>query len=76
MESLGRQVGEREFFVRTPEFEPLKGPRNPESDRWARGDHDNPQVLGIVTVFEGRVFNPNLYIRHKGSQRIFVSISN
>ena len=25
MESLGRQAGEREFFVRTPEFEPHKG---------------------------------------------------
>ena len=37
---------------------------------------DNPQVQGIATVFEGRVFNPNLLIRHKGSQRIFSSISS
>ena len=37
---------------------------------------DNPQVQGIATIFEGRVFNPNLQIRHKGSQRIFASISN
>ena len=29
---------------------------------------DNPQVQGIATVFEGRVFNPNLLIRHKGSK--------
>ena len=35
---------------------------------------NNPQVQGIRTVFEGRVFNPNLLIRHKGSQRIFASI--
>ena len=37
---------------------------------------DNPQVQGITTTFEGRVFNPNLLIRHKGSQRIFLSISS
>ena len=37
---------------------------------------DNPQVKGIATVFEGRVFKPNLLIRHKGSQRIFSSISS
>ena len=24
------------------------------------GMNDNPQVYGIATVFEGRVFNPNL----------------
>ena len=29
---------------------------------------DNPQVQGIATIFEGRVFNPNLLIRHKGSK--------
>ena len=32
MELLSRQTGEDEFFARTPEFEPLKGLRNPESD--------------------------------------------
>ena len=37
---------------------------------------DNPKVYGVATVFEGRVFNPNLLIRHKGSQRIFSSISS
>ena len=26
------QIGEDEFFARTPEFEPLEGLRNPESD--------------------------------------------
>ena len=31
---------------------------------------DNPQVYGIATAFEGKVFNPNLLIQHKGSQRI------
>ena len=29
---------------------------------------DNTQVQGIATAFEGKVFNPNLLIRHKGSQ--------
>ena len=29
---------------------------------------DNPQVYGIATVFEGRVFNPNLLIQHKGTK--------
>mgnify|MGYP005835394395 CR=1 FL=1 len=33
MESLGRQAGEKESFVRTPEFEPLKGLRSPESEK-------------------------------------------
>ena len=33
MESLGRQAGEIVSFVRIPEFEPLKGLRNPEFDR-------------------------------------------
>ena len=37
---------------------------------------DNPQVLGIATIFEGRLFNPNLLIRHKGSQRIFISLNH
>ena len=37
---------------------------------------DNPQVYGIATAFEGRVFDPNLKIRHKGSQRIFEGISS
>ena len=37
---------------------------------------DNPQVWGIATAFKGRVFNPNLLIRHKGSQRILLSISS
>ena len=32
MESLSGQTGERGFFACTPEFEPLKGLRNPESD--------------------------------------------
>ena len=32
---------------------------------------DNPQVLGIATVFEGRVFNPNLLIWHKGTKEYF-----
>ena len=30
---MGRQIGEDEFFARTLEFEPLKGLRNPKSDR-------------------------------------------
>ena len=30
---------------------------------------DNPQVYGIATIFEGRVFNPNLLIRHKGKRK-------
>jgi len=30
---------------------------------------DNPQVYGIATVFEGRVFNPNLLIRLKGKPK-------
>ena len=29
---MSRQTGEDEFFARTPEFEPLKGLRNPRSD--------------------------------------------
>ena len=45
-------------------------------ERGVMMEDDNPQVLGIATVFEGRVFNPNLLIRHKGSQRIFSSISS
>ena len=33
MDSVSRQTGEDEFFARTPEFEPLKGLRNPESNK-------------------------------------------
>ena len=29
---MGRQAGEREFVMRTPEFKPLKGLRNPQPD--------------------------------------------
>ena len=32
MDSVSGQTGEDEFFARTPEFEPLKGLRYPESD--------------------------------------------
>ena len=41
MESLGRQAGERESFVHTPEFESLKGLRSPESDSYFALRHLN-----------------------------------
>ena len=34
------------------------------------------KISGIATVFEGKVFNLNLLIRHKRSQRILSSISS
>ena len=34
--------------------------------RWRR--INNPQVQGIATVFEGRVFNPNLYFDTRGAK--------
>ena len=49
MESSSRQTGKGEFFARTPEFEPLKGLRNPESDIWLLGESSiskkNPTIM-------------------------------
>ena len=62
MGSVRRQTREDEFFARTPEFEPLKGLRNPESDicystyssdllSYTNGSHEGFVEFCVIEVF-------------------------
>ena len=51
MRSFSGQTGKRVFFLHTPEFEPLKGLRNPESDRSKAEAFDNAvDVVELLLV--------------------------
>ena len=55
MESLDKQAKERESFMRTPEFEPLKGLRNPESDRGNEIFMKKHQVRKLIRIISKKI---------------------